>query len=39
MDTERARAFLLSLPHVAETMQWGANLVFWAGDKRIVLGG
>ena len=35
MDTERARTFLLSLPHVAETMQWGANLVFWAGDKRI----
>ena len=35
MDTERARAYLLSLPHVCETMQWGANLVFWAGDKRI----
>ena len=35
MDAERARAFLLSLPHVAETMQWGANLVFWVGDKAI----
>lgn len=35
MDAERARAFLLTLPHVAETMQWGANLVFWAGDKSI----
>jgi predicted DNA-binding protein (MmcQ/YjbR family) len=35
MDAERIRAFLLSLPHVAETMQWGANLVFWAGDKAI----
>ena len=35
MDVERARAFLLSLPHVVETMQWGDNLVFWAGDKRL----
>jgi predicted DNA-binding protein (MmcQ/YjbR family) len=35
MDAERARAFLLTLPHVAETMQWGANLVFWAGDKSL----
>ena len=35
MDSERARAFLLTLPHVVETMQWGANLVFWAGDKAI----
>lgn len=26
---------LLKLPHVAETMQWGANLVFWAADKSI----
>jgi predicted DNA-binding protein (MmcQ/YjbR family) len=33
MDAERLRAFLLTLPHVAETMQWGANLVFWVGDK------
>ena len=24
-----------TLPHVAETMQWGANLVYWAGDKAI----
>lgn len=29
------RAFLLKLPHVVETMQWGANLVFWVGDKAI----
>ena len=29
------RAMLLKLPHVAETMQWGANLVFWVGDKSI----
>jgi len=35
MDAERVRAFLLTLPHVAETMQWGANLVFWVGDKAI----
>jgi predicted DNA-binding protein (MmcQ/YjbR family) len=35
MDVERLRAYLLGLPHVAETMQWGANLVFWVGDKAI----
>jgi predicted DNA-binding protein (MmcQ/YjbR family) len=35
MDAERIRAHLLTLPHVAETMQWGANLVFWVGDKAI----
>ena len=35
MDAERARTFLLSLPDVAETMQWGDNLVFWVGDKAI----
>lgn len=29
------RGFLLGLPHVVETMQWGANLVFWVGDKTI----
>ena len=35
MDAERAREFLLTLPHVCETKQWGENLVFWAGDKAI----
>jgi predicted DNA-binding protein (MmcQ/YjbR family) len=35
MDAERLRTYLLTLPHVAETMQWGANLVFWVGDKAI----
>lgn len=35
MDVERARALLLSLPDVVETMQWGDNLVFWVGDKAI----
>ena len=35
MNVERARAFMLSLPHAVETMQWGDNLVFWVGDKAI----
>ncbi|WP_158794375.1 MmcQ/YjbR family DNA-binding protein [Granulicella sp. L60] len=35
MDVERIRAFLLTLPHVVETVQWGGSLVFWAGDKAI----
>ena len=26
---------LLELPHTVETVQWGGNLVFWAGDKSI----
>jgi predicted DNA-binding protein (MmcQ/YjbR family) len=35
MDSESARAFLLRLPHVEETLQWGNNLVFRVGDKAI----
>jgi predicted DNA-binding protein (MmcQ/YjbR family) len=35
MDTEQTRAFLLSLPLVEETLQWGDNLVFWVGDKAV----
>lgn len=35
MDAESIREFLLALPHVKETMQWGRNLVFWVGDKTI----
>jgi predicted DNA-binding protein (MmcQ/YjbR family) len=35
MNVETLRAYLLTLPHVAETMQWGDNLVFWVGDKAI----
>ena len=35
MDVERLRAYILTLPHAVETMQWGANLVFWVGDKAI----
>jgi predicted DNA-binding protein (MmcQ/YjbR family) len=34
MDVERLRTFLLTLPHVVETEQWG-GLVFWVGDKAI----
>jgi predicted DNA-binding protein (MmcQ/YjbR family) len=35
MNVDSLREFLLSLPHVVETMQWGDNLVFWVGDKAI----
>jgi predicted DNA-binding protein (MmcQ/YjbR family) len=35
MDAERARAFLLTLPHCVETQQWGDNLVLWVGDKAV----
>ena len=35
MDTEQTRAFLLTLPEVEETLQWGETLVFWVGDKAI----
>ena len=34
MNVESAREFLLKLPHVVETEQWG-GLVFWVGDKAI----
>jgi len=35
MDAERIRIFLLKLPHVVDTVQWGGKLVFWVGDKAI----
>ena len=35
MNVESLRKFLLTLPHVEETMQWGDNLLFWVGDKSI----
>lgn len=35
MDAEGLRSFLLTLPDVCETMQWGDNLVYWVGDKAI----
>ena len=34
MNAESIRGFLLSLPHVEETEQWG-GLVYWVGDKAI----
>lgn len=34
MDVERIRAYLLTLPHVVETQEFG-GLVFWVGDKAI----
>ncbi len=33
MDAERARAFLLSMPRVVETLQWGERLVFRIAEK------
>ena len=35
MNQQTTRSFLLGLPHVAETLQWGDNLVFWTGDKSL----
>jgi len=35
MDAERVREYLLKLPLVEETTQWGDNLVFWVGDKAV----
>lgn len=35
MDAERIRGFVLGLPHVVETVQWGGRLVYWVGDKAI----
>ncbi len=35
MDAESLRAWLLSLPDVTETMQWGDNLVYWVADKAV----
>jgi predicted DNA-binding protein (MmcQ/YjbR family) len=35
VNNERVREFLLTLPHVEETVQWGNHLVFWVGDKAI----
>lgn len=35
MDNERVREFCLGLPHVAETVNWGHQLVFWAGKREM----
>ena len=37
MDNERIRDICMALPHVAETLNWGHHLVYWAGDR--VIGG
>ncbi|MGB6133748.1 MAG: MmcQ/YjbR family DNA-binding protein [Acidobacteriaceae bacterium] len=35
MNAESLRTWLLALPDVCETMQWGESLVYWAADKAI----
>jgi predicted DNA-binding protein (MmcQ/YjbR family) len=35
MDNERIREFCLSLPHAAETLNWGHHLVYWAGSREM----
>jgi predicted DNA-binding protein (MmcQ/YjbR family) len=35
MDNERIREICLSLPHSAETLNWGHHLVYWAGEREI----
>ncbi len=35
MDNERIRAICMSFPHVAETVNWGHHLVYWAGDREL----
>jgi predicted DNA-binding protein (MmcQ/YjbR family) len=35
MDNERVRALCMALPHVAETLNWGHYLVYWAGDREV----
>lgn len=35
MDNERIRTICMALPHVAETVNWGHHLVYWAGDRDI----
>ena len=35
MDNQRIRDFCLTLPHAAETLNWGHHLVYWVGDREI----
>ena len=35
MDNERVREICMGLPHVAETLNWGHHLVYWAADREI----
>jgi predicted DNA-binding protein (MmcQ/YjbR family) len=35
MDNERVREICMGLPGVAETVNWGHHLVYWAGAREI----
>ena len=35
MDNERIRLICMALPHVAETVNWGHHLVYWAGARDL----
>ncbi len=35
MDNERIRTICMAFPHVAETVNWGHHLVYWAGDRDL----
>ena len=35
MDNERIRQICLSLPHAAETLNWGDCLCYWVGDREL----
>ncbi len=37
MDHETVREFCLSLPHVTEDVQWGADLLFRIGNKMFTV--
>ena len=37
MDIESVRKFCLSLPHVTEDVQWGADLLFRIGNKMFAV--
>jgi len=37
MDSESVRAYCLSLPHVTEDVQWGADLLFRIGNKMFAV--
>ncbi|HYW72363.1 MAG TPA: MmcQ/YjbR family DNA-binding protein [Pyrinomonadaceae bacterium] len=37
MDNESVRNYCLSFPHVTETVQWGADLVFKIGGKMFAV--
>ena len=35
MDNERIRTICMAFPHVAETVNWGHHLVYWAGSRDL----